>query len=150
MLGEVFSTRSVPRLYNVKQLLLRKNLTEDRPVLSSERAPHKKQDRNCQRVINVWPWVPSGARHQDLLTDRQSQCDFDFDSERIPCKGGVEYLHRSPASRRRWRKGESRIWDSKIWSRVSQDSDQRMTELARASSNCKRQTRPLVSKSPQH
>jgi hypothetical protein len=22
-----------------------------------------------------------GARHQDLLTDRQSQCDFDFDSD---------------------------------------------------------------------
>jgi hypothetical protein len=27
---------------------------KDRPVLSSERAPHKKQDRNCQTVINIW------------------------------------------------------------------------------------------------
>jgi hypothetical protein len=27
----------------------------NRPVLSSERAPHKKkQDRNCQTVINKW------------------------------------------------------------------------------------------------
>jgi hypothetical protein len=56
---------------------------KDRPVLSLERAPHKKQNRNCQRVINIWSWVPDRARHQDLLTDwltdRQSQCDFDFD-----------------------------------------------------------------------
>jgi hypothetical protein len=30
--------------------------TKDRPVLSSERAPHikKNQDRNCQTVINIW------------------------------------------------------------------------------------------------
>jgi hypothetical protein len=28
--------------------------TNDRPVLSSERAPHKEQDRNCQTVINMW------------------------------------------------------------------------------------------------
>jgi hypothetical protein len=27
---------------------------QDRPVLSSARAPHKKQDRNCQTVINIW------------------------------------------------------------------------------------------------
>jgi hypothetical protein len=35
--------------------------TKDRPVLSSERAPYKKEDCNCQIVM--------GARHQDLLTD---------------------------------------------------------------------------------
>jgi hypothetical protein len=84
----------------------------------------------------------------------------------IPCGGGVEYLHRSPASPRRRRKGnpvpggitggdlnmgtwpsrlgESRIWDSKIWSWVPRESDRRMTVLARASKNCKLQTRPLV------
>jgi hypothetical protein len=28
-------------------------LTKDKPVLSSERAPHKKQDRNCQPLINI-------------------------------------------------------------------------------------------------
>jgi hypothetical protein len=56
----------------------------------------------------------------------------------------VEYFHRDPASRRRRRKGKSQIWDSKIWSRVPKDSDPRTTVLARASSNCKRQTRPLV------
>jgi hypothetical protein len=64
--------------------------------------------------------------------------------EVIPCGGGVGYVHRSPASRRRQRKGKSRIWDSKSWSRVPRDSDPRVTALARASSNCKRQTRSLV------
>jgi hypothetical protein len=40
-----------------------------------------------------------------------------------------------------------RIWESKIWSRVPRDSDPRMTALARASSSCKRQTRPLIRES---
>jgi hypothetical protein len=53
---------------------------------------------------------------------------------------GVEYLHRSSASRRTRQKGKSRIWDNKIWSRVPRDSNPRMTALARTSSNCKRQT----------
>jgi hypothetical protein len=42
--------------------------TKDRPILSSEKAPHK-NDRNCQTVINIWSWAPDGGRHQDLLTD---------------------------------------------------------------------------------
>jgi hypothetical protein len=25
------------------------------------------QDRNCQKVINIWSWAPDGARQQDLL-----------------------------------------------------------------------------------
>jgi hypothetical protein len=61
-----------------------------------------------------------------------------------PCGGGVEYLHRDPASRRRRRKGKSQIWDSKIWSQVPRDLDPRMISLARASSTYKRQTRPLI------
>jgi hypothetical protein len=64
--------------------------------------------------------------------------------------GGVEYLHRSPASRRRRRKGKSRICDSKLWSRVPWNSGPRMTALARTSNNCKRQTCPLVRKSAPH
>jgi hypothetical protein len=48
----------------------------------------------------------------------------------IPCGGGFEYFHCSPASRRRRRKGKSRIGESKIWSRVPRDSDPRMTSLA--------------------
>jgi hypothetical protein len=60
------------------------------------------------------------------------------------CGGGVEYLHRDPASRRRRRNGKSQIRDSKIWSRVPRDSDPRKTALARPSSIYKRQTRTLV------
>jgi hypothetical protein len=29
----------------------------------------RKQDCNCQKVINIWSWAPDGARHQDLLID---------------------------------------------------------------------------------
>jgi hypothetical protein len=65
----------------------------------------------------------------------------------LPCEGGVEYLHRSPASRRTRRKEKSRIGDSKIWPRVPWDSDPRMTALKRARNSCKRQTRPLVRES---
>jgi hypothetical protein len=43
--------------------------TKERPILPSERMPHRKQDRNCQTKINIWSWAPDGARHQDLLTD---------------------------------------------------------------------------------
>jgi hypothetical protein len=68
-------------------------------------------------------------------------------SPAIPCGGGVEYLHRNSASRRRRRKGKSQIWDSKVWSRVPRGSDRRMTALARSSSSSKRQTRPLVRES---
>jgi hypothetical protein len=38
-----------------------------RPLVR-EGAPQK-QDRICRRVINMWSWVPDGARHQDWLTD---------------------------------------------------------------------------------
>jgi hypothetical protein len=65
-------------------------------------------------------------------------------SQTHPFGGGVEYLHRDPASRRRRRKGKSQIGDSKIWSRVQKDSDPRKTAPAKASSIYKRHTRPLV------
>jgi hypothetical protein len=42
------------------------------------------------------------------------------------------------------RLGESGIWERKIWSWVLRDWDLTMTALARPSSNCKRQTHPLV------
>jgi hypothetical protein len=55
-------------------------LTKDRPALSWERAPHKKkQDRNCQRVLNIWSKPQMGLDTKTYwLTDRQSQCDFDL------------------------------------------------------------------------
>jgi hypothetical protein len=61
-----------------------------------------------------------------------------------PCGG---YIRRPDGQARL---GESRIWDSKIRSRVPRDSGLRMTVLARASNNCKRQTRPLVRESAPH
>jgi hypothetical protein len=88
----------------------------------------------------------------------------------FPCGGGIEYLHRSPASRKRRRKGNPvpgdlgnpvpggykygdlalqvggslNNWDNKIWYWVPLDSDSSGTALARTSSNNKLQTRPLV------
>jgi hypothetical protein len=47
-----------------------------------------------------------------------------------PCGGGIEYLHRDPASLRGRRKGKSQMLDSKIWSQVPRDSDPRKTALA--------------------
>jgi hypothetical protein len=46
-------------------LILLTDTDNDRPVLSSERAPSQGQDSNCQRVTNIWSWAPDGAWHQD-------------------------------------------------------------------------------------
>jgi hypothetical protein len=47
-------------------------LLNDRPDLSSERAPQIGQDCNFQRKKKyLWSKVPDLARHQDLLTDCQ-------------------------------------------------------------------------------
>jgi hypothetical protein len=37
-----------------------------------------------------------------------------WESTGNPCGGGIEYLHRDPATRKRRRNGKSQIWDSKI------------------------------------
>jgi hypothetical protein len=73
-----------------------------------------------------------------------------IESRITSCGGGVEYLHRSPASRRRRRKRKFRIWDRKIWSRVPRDSYPRMIARTMASSNCKLQIRPLIRESVPH
>jgi hypothetical protein len=92
------------------------------------------------KVTLVRPrWWRSSVTRQNVNTSACGRAVSSLHPIRAdPCGGGVEYLHRDPASRRRRRKGKSRVWDSKIWPRVL------MTALARASSNCKRQTRPLV------
>jgi hypothetical protein len=53
-----------------KTMLMRTSSTYKRHTcpLIREGAPQK-QGHNCQRVINIWPWAPDGARHQDLLID---------------------------------------------------------------------------------
>jgi hypothetical protein len=45
---------------------------------------------------------------------------------------------------------ESWILDSKIWPWVARDSDPRMTVPARANSNCKWQTHPLICEGAPH
>jgi hypothetical protein len=64
--------------------------------------------------LTPWSWVllekPPVAQ---LLKKFQTFCVTQ--SQSSPCGGGIEYLHRDPASRRRQRKGKSQIWDSKIW-----------------------------------
>jgi hypothetical protein len=86
-------------------------------------------------------------------------------TDKNPLGGGFKNIHRSPASRRRRRKmepsawgitgplcsgtwpsrlEESRIWNSKMWSWAPRGSDLRMILLTRTSSNCRRQTHPLV------
>jgi hypothetical protein len=103
-------------------------------------------------------WVKTFPRQRILM--QRSSCCWTITMETVfsiwsvprcykqdslkPCGGGFEYLHRDPASRRRRRKGKSQIWDSKIWSRVSNNSNPRKTTLARTSSIYKIQTRPLV------
>jgi hypothetical protein len=79
---------------------------KDRPVLSSGEGAPQKQDRSCQRLINIWSWKylvmsprwGSKPRLTDWLTVSHNVIlTFPI--------GGFKYLHRSPASRRRRRKG---------------------------------------------
>jgi hypothetical protein len=60
-----------------------------------------------------------------------------------PCGGGVEYLHRDPASRRRRRKGKSQILDSKIRSQVPRDYDQERLRWQRPAAHTN--DRPVLS-----
>jgi hypothetical protein len=39
---------------------------------SRQRWRPQKQDRNCQKIINIWSRARDGARYQDLLTDQPS------------------------------------------------------------------------------
>jgi hypothetical protein len=106
-------------------------------------------------ILTVESWYPRQRNVQstatvgcDMINCWERCCIFGrlngYVQRWTPCGGGIEYFHRDPTSRRRRRKGKSQIWDSKIWSRVPRDSDQREIALARASSIYKRQTRHLV------
>jgi hypothetical protein len=67
-----------PRLPGEGQQHIQK---QTRPLVR-EGAPQK-QDRNCQRVINIWSWARDGARRQELTIDWSSVSmwlwlDFDY------------------------------------------------------------------------
>jgi hypothetical protein len=46
-----------------------------------------------------------GAWHQDGLADWLSVVMWLWLVDGVPCGGGIEYLHRSPVSHKRWQKG---------------------------------------------
>jgi hypothetical protein len=56
-------------------------LTNDRPVLSSERVTHTDRTETCKQEEISGHEPPDGAWHQDRQTDRQSQYDFDFENQ---------------------------------------------------------------------
>jgi hypothetical protein len=72
---------------------------QTRPLVR-EGAPEK-QDRNCQRVINIWSWAPAKIY---WLTDRQSQCDFDFDMSSVQFSAG--HSHGKPVEG---------VWRLNVW-----------------------------------
>jgi hypothetical protein len=44
--------------------------TNDRPTLSSEKAPQDDKHHNSHHIrLTIWSWVPEGAHDQDWLTD---------------------------------------------------------------------------------
>jgi hypothetical protein len=69
--SEIKIWSQVPRDAGLRKTTLARASTiykrQPRPLVRNV-APEK-QDRNCQRVINIWSWAPDGAGHQDLLTD---------------------------------------------------------------------------------
>jgi len=57
----------------------------DRPVLSSDRAPHDYKHHNSQllHIYKIWSHIPQGAQHHNRLTDHQLQRDLNF--KKIKC-----------------------------------------------------------------
>jgi hypothetical protein len=120
----------VPRDSDPRETALARTSKRQTHPLARKSAPQKR-DRNCQGVIKIWSWAPDWARHQDLLTDWPLVAMWLWRYVRrywetsavvwSPCGGGVECLHRDPASRRRRRKGKSQIWNSKIRAQVPRD-----------------------------
>jgi hypothetical protein len=53
-------------------------LTNDRPILSSERAPHMDRTEIFKQMFGHEPQTGLDTK-TDRLTDSQSQCDSDFD-----------------------------------------------------------------------
>jgi hypothetical protein len=55
------------------------DLLQDRPVLSTGKTPHDKQNRNCLEYNQNLVMSPRGAQRQDRLTDPHLQSNSDFD-----------------------------------------------------------------------
>jgi hypothetical protein len=59
--------------------------------LHRDPASHRRRRKWKSQICDskIWSRVPDGARHQDLLTDRQSQCDFEFDFSEVSRRMGT-------------------------------------------------------------
>jgi hypothetical protein len=99
------------RLQYTRNLNLRHCTANYRPVLSPERAPYMRQkESNCHtKKCKIWSSVPKGGldTKTNWPTDHWSQCNLNLNlnSQLNLCGGGLEYIHCSPASRKRRRKG---------------------------------------------
>jgi hypothetical protein len=78
-----------------------------RLTLSSEWAHMKNPSNISREVKEILVAVPKSSpdTRTDCPTDRWSYDDFDFDCYIPPRGGGIEYIHRSPASCKRHQKG---------------------------------------------
>jgi hypothetical protein len=110
---------------------------------------HETCSRDNADISNTLVTITSETRNRRCLLDRPTSEDNRptvSKPRRLETRveAGSNTTNVTPASRRMRRKWKSRIWESKMWPRVLRDSVPKMTALARASSNCKRQTHPLV------
>jgi hypothetical protein len=86
-------------------------IKKSNPSLFNKGGTTKEEINKSWHWTNIWPWVPAGL---DARSDRAgwlpavSYCSALLCSAVIESGGGVEYLHRDPASRRRRRKGSLR------------------------------------------
>jgi hypothetical protein len=112
----------IPQILHIRFLCIVTNMTIVRQLFVTHIPPATNESI-------VSPWL---VKHIPMATDKTDQCtkcwkwwsifgspgsqftSGQFSRKGSPCGGGIEYLHRDPASRRRRRKGKSQIWDSKL------------------------------------
>jgi hypothetical protein len=107
--------RDIPRWHHTAPGVGEHHVTSMFPQVTSHSLPLRPLLGNGSNTSQQWsdrfPW--SLCRGVILKTIGATK--------QIPCGGGVENLHRDPASRRRRRNGKSQIWDSKIRMQVPRD-----------------------------
>jgi hypothetical protein len=118
---------SVPSCYNNMLLCVKCTFDQspsifvrDKPIFSSERMLCKEYYRksSVEKKSLVVGLKGLDAKTNWLVVNHQSWSNFDFDNELSPVEADSNTWSSSF--------GESRIWDSKMWSWVPRDSDPRM------------------------
>jgi hypothetical protein len=107
----------------------------DKPIFSPEKMLHMDYDWKGSVAKKISGRDPQEAWRQDELIGGTSAWGYNWATLFLG------YINTGT-----WPSilGESRIWDSKMWSWVSRNLYGRMTALARAHSNYQRQAHPLV------